>query len=69
MRVGDLVKYIPKPPPWRGSGRLGMIIEVYKEDDPGIVLRSPYRVRWFDHSPTIRTWYIEEELEILSESR
>ena len=68
MKVGDLVKYSPEYFT-DGYHPMGLVIEVHTELDPGIVVRSPYRVRWSDHSPTVRIWYTEEELVLINESR
>ncbi len=58
MKVGDLVKYkshyvkLDKP-------MVGCIIKI---DSTAIGEKSPYKVRWIDHTDSTRDWYGKEEL-------
>ncbi len=66
MKVGDLVRYSQEYA--SGETTVGIIVKVQvstrKNEAPYI--HAPYRVRWSTSSPTIRSWYMEEELELLS---
>ena len=60
MKVGDLVKYFNSAYP---SRLVGIILEIDKEGDGSLdAALSPYRVRWVDHTESIRDWYGEQEL-------
>jgi len=63
VKVGDLVRYSQEYA--SGETTVGIIVKVQvstRKND----IHAPYRVRWSTSSPTIRSWYMEEELELLS---
>ena len=60
MKVGDLVRYFNSAYP---SRLVGIILEIDKEGDGSLdAALSPYRVRWADHTESVRDWYGEQEL-------
>ena len=64
MKVGDLVRYFNSAYP---SRLVGVILEIDKEGGREYggsldAALSPYRVRWLDHTESMRDWYGEQEL-------
>ena len=75
MKIGDLVRYNQEYA--SGDTSVGIIVQVHNYNDESSSLASgfdrlctaPYRVCWAEHSPTIRSWYMEEELELLNQHK
>ncbi len=75
MKIGDLVRYDPEYA--SGDTSVGIIVQVHNYNDESSSLTdgferlcwAPYQVRWAEHSPTIRSWYMEEELQLLNQHK
>ena len=68
MKIGDLVRYSEEYA--SGDTSVGIIVQVHnRNEETSFLSNAPYQVRWAEHSPTIRSWYMEEELELLNQHK
>jgi|TARA_X000001388_G_scaffold35019_1_gene24628 hypothetical protein len=73
VKIGDLVRYNQEYA--SGDTSVGIIVQVHIWEPDSLstghdrLCNAPYRVRWAEDSPTLRSWYMEEELEVLNKHK
>ena len=65
MKKGDLVAFVSKP--GVPQSRVGIILQEDPEFSAGFIMN--FYVLWADHSPSDASWYREDELQVISESK